>query len=88
MEIFLMVLMFLVLVGISNIINRFLPFIPVPLIQIALGIGAAYIRGFHHVPLNPELFMVLFIAPLLFNDGKLTRAKSYGSSGQYPLCWR
>ena len=67
-----MVLMFLVLVGISNIINRFLPFIPVPLIQIALGIGAAYIRGFHHVPLNPELFMVLFIAPLLFNDGKLT----------------
>lgn len=72
MEIFLMVLMFLVLVGISNIINRFLPFIPVPLIQIAFGIGAAYIRGFHHVPLNPELFMVLFIAPLLFNDGKLT----------------
>lgn len=72
MEIFLMVLIFLVLVGISNIINRFLPFIPVPLIQIALGIGAAYIRGFHHVPLNPELFMVLFIAPLLFNDGKLT----------------
>lgn len=72
MEIFLMVLIFLVLIGISNIINRFLPFIPVPLIQIALGIGAAYIRGFHHVPLNPELFMVLFIAPLLFNDGKLT----------------
>ncbi|GAA0853041.1 Na+/H+ antiporter [Bifidobacterium pullorum subsp. gallinarum] len=72
MEIFLMVLTFLVLVGISNIIHRFLPFIPVPLIQIALGIVAAYIRGFHHVSLNPELFMVLFIAPLLFNDGKLT----------------
>ncbi|WP_411551597.1 Na+/H+ antiporter [Paenibacillus lautus] len=72
MEIFLMVLIFLVLIGISNMIHRFLPFIPVPLIQIALGIGAAYVQGFHHVPLNPELFMVLFIAPLLFNDGKLT----------------
>lgn len=72
MEIFLMVLIFLVLIAISNMIHRFLPFIPVPLIQIALGIGVAYVQGFHHVPLNPELFMVLFIAPLLFNDGKLT----------------
>ncbi|KOR89663.1 Na+/H+ antiporter [Paenibacillus solani] len=72
MELFIMVLVFLVLIGISNIIHRFIPFIPVPLIQIALGIGAAYVRGFHHVELNPELFLVLFIAPLLFNDGKLT----------------
>lgn len=72
MEFFLMVLMFLALIGISNVINRFLPFIPVPLIQIALGVAAAYMPGLHHVPLNPELFLVLFIAPLLFNDGKLT----------------
>ncbi|GED69914.1 sodium, potassium, lithium and rubidium/H(+) antiporter [Brevibacillus reuszeri] len=72
MEILLMVLVLLLLIGASNVIQRFVPFIPVPLIQIALGIVAAYMPSLHHVPLNPELFMVLFIAPLLFNDGKIT----------------
>ncbi|MGU3473584.1 Na+/H+ antiporter [Paenibacillus sp. D51F] len=72
MEIFIMVMALLVLIGVSNIINRFIPFVPVPIIQIALGITAAYFPWLHHVPLNPELFFVLFIAPLLFNDGKIT----------------
>ncbi|QRG69050.1 Na+/H+ antiporter [Brevibacillus choshinensis] len=72
MEILLMVLVLLLLIGVSNVIQRFVPFIPVPLVQIALGIAAAFLPGLHHVPLNPELFMVLFIAPLLFNDGKIT----------------
>ncbi|OOC61856.1 Na+/H+ antiporter [Paenibacillus ihbetae] len=85
MEIFLMILMFLVLIGISNMIHRFVPFVPVPLIQIALGIGAAYVRSFHHVPLNPELFMVLFIAPLLFNDGKRTPRKELWKLRSYIL---
>ncbi len=67
-----MVLVLLLLIGVSNVIQRFVPFIPVPLVQIALGIAAALLPGLHHVPLNPELFMVLFIAPLLFNDGKIT----------------
>ncbi|KQL48448.1 sodium:proton antiporter [Brevibacillus choshinensis] len=72
MEILLMVLVLLLLIGASNVIQRFVPFIPVPLIQIALGIVATFMPSLHHVPLNPELFMVLFIAPLLFNDGKIT----------------
>lgn len=72
MELLLMVLVLLVLIGISNVINRFIPVVPVPLIQIALGVIAAYMPGLYHVALNPELFMVLFIAPLLFNDGKIT----------------
>ncbi|MGM0860986.1 MAG: Na+/H+ antiporter [Bacillota bacterium] len=72
MEIFLVVLVLLTIIAISNIVNRFIPFIPVPLIQVALGIlAAAYPRGLHF-DLNPELFFVLFIAPLLFNDGKRT----------------
>lgn len=85
MEIFLMILMFLVLIGISNMIHRFVPFVPVPLIQIALGIAAAFVRSFHHVPLNPELFMVLFIAPLLFNDGKRTPRKELWKLRSYIL---
>ncbi|WP_412055222.1 cation:proton antiporter, partial [Bacillus altitudinis] len=72
MEIFLAVLVLLALIASSNIINRFLPFIPVPLIQVGLGILVAAFPSGLHISLNPELFFVLFIAPLLFNDGKRT----------------
>lgn len=69
---FLAVLVLLALIASSNIINRFLPFIPVPLIQVGLGILVAAFPSGLHISLNPELFFVLFIAPLLFNDGKRT----------------
>ncbi|NUU80306.1 Na+/H+ antiporter [Paenibacillus xylanilyticus] len=72
MELFIAVLVLLVLIGLSNILNRFVPFIPVPLIQIALGVAIALLPAGVHLPLNPELFFVLFIAPLLYNDGKRT----------------
>lgn len=70
MELFLIVLVLLTTIGISNIINHFMPFIPVPLIQIFLGVSLAVIPLGIHIPMEPELFFVLFIAPLLFNDGK------------------
>ncbi|RAV04128.1 Na+/H+ antiporter [Paenibacillus sp. YN15] len=72
MEIFLAVLVMLGLIGVSNVVNRFLPMIPVPLIQIALGALVAMIPSGVHLELEPELFFVLFIAPLLYNDGKHT----------------
>ncbi|MEC0127988.1 Na+/H+ antiporter [Paenibacillus pabuli] len=72
MELFIAVLVLLVLIGLSNILNRFVPFIPVPLIQIVLGVAIALLPAGVHLPLNPELFFVLFIAPLLYNDGKRT----------------
>ncbi|MGE8081534.1 Na+/H+ antiporter [Peribacillus loiseleuriae] len=70
MEIFLIVLLLLFIIGLSNMINHFIPFIPVPLIQIALGGILAILPMGLQVPMEPELFFVLFIAPLLFNDGK------------------
>jgi CPA1 family monovalent cation:H+ antiporter len=72
MELFIAVLVLLVLIGLSNILNRFVPFIPIPLIQIVLGVAIALLPAGVHLPLNPELFFVLFIAPLLYNDGKRT----------------
>ena len=69
METFLFVLVLLTLIGISNIVNHFVPNIPVPLIQIVLGIVIAVIYPGMHTALDPELFL-LFVAPLLFNDGK------------------
>ena len=70
MEIFLIILLLLAAIGLSNIINHIIPFIPVPLIQIALGILITIIPGGLNIPLEPDLFFVLFIAPILFNDGK------------------
>ena len=70
MELFLVILFLLAVIGLSNIVNHFTPFIPVPLIQIALGVAIAAIPLGIHIPMEPELFFVLFIAPLLFHDGK------------------
>ncbi|GLX67891.1 Na+/H+ antiporter [Paenibacillus glycanilyticus] len=72
MEIFIVVLVMLILIGVSNVIYRFIPFVPVPLIQIALGAVIAVIPFGVHLHLEPELFFILFIAPLLYNDGKHT----------------
>ncbi|MCM3783073.1 Na+/H+ antiporter [Neobacillus mesonae] len=72
MEVFITILILLIIIGLSNIINRFIPFVPVPLIQIALGVIFEFIPIGVHLELNPELFFVLFIAPLLYNDGRKT----------------
>ncbi|MDD9268184.1 Na+/H+ antiporter [Paenibacillus sp. GCM10023248] len=72
MEVFIIILMLLILLGVSNVVHRFVPFIPVPLIQIALGAGLVLVPLGIHLHLEPELFFILFIAPLLYNDGKHT----------------
>ncbi|UVI29620.1 Na+/H+ antiporter [Paenibacillus spongiae] len=72
MELLLTVLIFIALIGLSNVLYRFLPFIPVPLIQMALGALVAIIPPGIHLELEPEVFFILFIAPLLFHDGKRT----------------
>ncbi|WP_044481073.1 Na+/H+ antiporter [Paenibacillus antibioticophila] len=72
MGMFELVLLMLVLIGVSNVLNRFIPTIPVPLFQIILGTLAAIMPLGLHLPLNSELFLLLFIAPLLYNDGKKT----------------
>jgi CPA1 family monovalent cation:H+ antiporter len=60
----------LLAVGLTAICARILPFkLPLPLLQIAIGSGLAW-PGFNlHVTFNPDLFMLLFIPPLLFADG-------------------
>ncbi|MBC1905177.1 Na+/H+ antiporter [Listeria booriae] len=70
MDIFYYVLIMLAAILISNVINRFVPFVSIPLIQIGLGVLVAFLPLAFELNLNPELFLVLFIAPLLFNDGK------------------
>lgn len=69
MEIFLIILVMLAVIALSNIVNHVMPFIPVPLIQVAFGFVIAALPGGFDVPIEPELFFVLFIAPILYNDG-------------------
>lgn len=53
-------------VVLSSFISRFIPKVSTPLVQIVLGIIVAELPFFPSTDLDPELFMVLFIAPLLY----------------------
>ncbi|MFD1123868.1 cation:proton antiporter [Lentilactobacillus raoultii] len=63
------VILLMALVVISNVIDHFIPAIPVSLIQVALGLGLALILRIS-IPLETDWFLLLFVAPLLFNDGR------------------
>ena len=57
------------LVVISNIISHYLVSIPTALIEIALGLVLALSLNLR-IEVQADWFMLLFVAPLLFNDGK------------------
>lgn len=63
------VILLMTLVVFSNVVDHFVPSVPVSLIQVVLGIGAALIMNVT-IPLETDWFLLLFIAPLLFNDGR------------------
>jgi CPA1 family monovalent cation:H+ antiporter len=63
------VLILLVAVVVSGAVARMLPWaVPTPLVQIALGALIGLVAGLR-VELDPELFLLLFLPPLLFLDG-------------------
>ncbi|NWB94545.1 Na+/H+ antiporter [Pseudomonas gingeri] len=62
------VLILLMLVGVSRLLWRVIP-LPLPLVQIAAGALLAWPTLGLHVALDPELFLFLFLPPLLFSDG-------------------
>ncbi|KPG89369.1 sodium:proton antiporter [Pseudomonas sp. RIT-PI-q] len=62
------VLILLMLVGVSRLLGRVIP-LPLPLVQISAGALLAWPTLGLHVALDPELFLFLFLPPLLFSDG-------------------
>ncbi|KAB8287277.1 sodium:proton antiporter [Bifidobacterium ramosum] len=66
MAVFQLILCIIAAVVLSSFISRFIPKVSTPLVQIALGAIASQLPFFPDVGLDPELFMVLFIAPLLY----------------------
>ncbi|URJ26159.1 Na+/H+ antiporter [Blochmannia endosymbiont of Camponotus modoc] len=78
MEIFFTILILTLAVSVSGVITRILPFqMPLPLMQIVLGALLAWPRFGLHVDFNPELFLLLFIPPLLFSDGWKTPMREF-----------
>lgn len=70
MTIALLTLVLIALAAISGLLGRHIRFVPLPLLQLVMGIGL----GLTGIPalqmtLDPEVFFLLFVPPLLFSDG-------------------
>ncbi|MCD2348435.1 Na+/H+ antiporter [Clostridium guangxiense] len=70
MNLLMTILLLMVCLLISNIISHYIPFIPTALIQIALGVILALIFKHSSFEIKEEWFFLLFVAPILYNDGK------------------
>ncbi|EHJ52333.1 cation:proton antiporter [Streptococcus macacae] len=54
----------------SNILSKLFPKIPLQMIQVILGIVISFLTQEHTITMDPELFLSLVIAPLLFREGE------------------
>ena len=70
------ILLLLLSILFSNIISRFIPKLSVPIIQILMGAIIAILHPQFIIELDPHIFLVVFIAPLLFYDGKNSDKRS------------
>ncbi|CAJ1226149.1 sodium:proton antiporter [Lactiplantibacillus xiangfangensis] len=64
-----LVILLACLVLLSNVLSHYLVAIPVSLIQVGLGLGVALLLNIQ-VNLQTDWFMLVFIAPMLYNDGR------------------
>lgn len=70
MELLIYLILFLVVLIISTTTNKLLPFLPLPLVQILLGIGIGLFVPDADFHLNTELFLAMVIGPLLFREAE------------------
>ena len=52
-------------------IGKWVPIVPLPILQVVAGILLSYVSFFSSLQVPPEIFFLLFIPPLLFADGWL-----------------
>ncbi|MBZ9980316.1 MULTISPECIES: Na+/H+ antiporter [unclassified Mesorhizobium] len=67
MQVAVFILVVLVLVALSGALVRLVR-VPLPVLQIAMGAALAWPARGLHVEIDPELFLLVFIPPLLFAD--------------------
>ena len=70
MTIALLPLVLIALAAVSGLLGRHIHFVPLPLLQVLIGavVGLSGISALQ-MTLDPELFLLLFVPPLLFSDG-------------------
>ncbi|MEI9422167.1 Na+/H+ antiporter [Mesorhizobium sp. Cs1299R1N1] len=67
MDVAIFILVVLVFVALSGALVRLVR-VPLPVLQIAIGAALAWPTRGLHVEIDPELFLLVFIPPLLFGD--------------------
>lgn len=68
---------------ISNVVGHYIPFIPTALTQIVFGVIVALMIGDYTFEIGAEWFLLLFVAPLLYNDGRhFSREELWGMRSQ------
>jgi len=70
MEILVYAIIFSLILIVSNATNKLIPTLPLPLIQILLGIGIGFLLPNLEYHLDTELFLALVIGPLLFREAE------------------
>ena len=70
MTLLIYLILFLLVLIISTTTNKLLPFLPLPLVQILLGLGIGLFIPNTDFHLNTELFLALVIGPLLFRESE------------------
>lgn len=69
MELLELVILLLIAVLISSVLDEALPLFSLPLLQIVLGVAIAiFMPNLANVQVDANVFLLLFIAPLLFNE--------------------
>ena len=63
-------IVFSLILIVSNATNKLIPTLPLPLIQILLGIGIGFLLPNSEYHLDTELFLALVIGPLLFREAE------------------
>lgn len=76
MEFIYLIIVFVFAITFSNIFNRIIPVIPLPIVQIIFGVIIGLTNIGKEIIFEPEMFLIMIIAPLLFREGKLANIRS------------
>jgi len=71
MELFFSVLLLVMATVVANIIYSLFPRVPLAFYQIGAGFILSWLPQFNHFQLEPEIFFLIILAPLMFNEGKI-----------------
>ncbi|WP_455550943.1 cation:proton antiporter [Enterococcus rivorum] len=76
MDFIYLIIVFVFAITFSNVFNRIIPIIPLPIVQIIFGVIIGLTSIGKEIVFEPEMFLIMIIAPLLFREGKLANTRS------------